>query len=137
MDTKSSARPVPIPAGYVSLNDGREQVLGISTGDEILNSRNIAAALGTPLPATLDELIAVAHVDSVQQAVKQYLASGDRTAVVDRERQAFGPCVAHPEKIVAVGLNYRDHAEEIGWPLPDRSEERRGGEEGRSRGSAD
>ena len=30
----------------------------------------------------------------------------------------WGPCVARPSKIVCVGLNYRDHAQESGMELP-------------------
>lgn len=30
----------------------------------------------------------------------------------------FGPCVARPSKIVGVGLNYRDHAQEAHLPIP-------------------
>jgi ureidoglycolate lyase/2,4-diketo-3-deoxy-L-fuconate hydrolase len=30
----------------------------------------------------------------------------------------LGPCVASPSKIVCIGLNYADHAEELGLPVP-------------------
>jgi 2-keto-4-pentenoate hydratase/2-oxohepta-3-ene-1,7-dioic acid hydratase in catechol pathway len=30
----------------------------------------------------------------------------------------FGPPIPHPQKIIAVGLNYRDHSEEAGFKLP-------------------
>ncbi len=41
--------------------------------------------------------------------------TGDRVPV--EEVVLLPPC--RPSKIVAVGLNYRDHAEELGMPLPD------------------
>lgn len=30
----------------------------------------------------------------------------------------LGPCIGHPQKFLAIGLNYRDHAEEAGMDLP-------------------
>ena len=34
------------------------------------------------------------------------------------EDVAFGPCVAAPQKILMVGMNYRHHCAEIGQPVP-------------------
>lgn len=34
------------------------------------------------------------------------------------EGSRIGPCVGHPGKLVCVGLNYVDHAEEAGMPAP-------------------
>lgn len=31
----------------------------------------------------------------------------------------IGPCIARPHKFLAVGLNYTDHAEEAGMPIPE------------------
>lgn len=42
-----------------------------------------------------------------------------RGSVVDPARVTFLPPVAHPEKIVCVGLNYRDHSAESGFKQPD------------------
>lgn len=30
----------------------------------------------------------------------------------------LGPCIGNPSKFVCIGLNYRDHAQEVGLPLP-------------------
>ena len=38
--------------------------------------------------------------------------------VVDADAERVGPCVARPPKIVCIGLNYRDHAEESGQAVP-------------------
>lgn len=59
--------------------------------------------------------------------VGQLLASGadwrataETTAgpVLSAEGISLAPLVTFPEKIVCVGLNYRDHAEETGQPIP-------------------
>jgi 2-keto-4-pentenoate hydratase/2-oxohepta-3-ene-1,7-dioic acid hydratase in catechol pathway len=38
--------------------------------------------------------------------------------VVDTDVERVGPCVARPPKVVCIGLNYRDHAEESGQSVP-------------------
>lgn len=35
-----------------------------------------------------------------------------------RGRPRIGPCIANPQKFVAIGLNYTDHAAETGMPIP-------------------
>jgi 2-keto-4-pentenoate hydratase/2-oxohepta-3-ene-1,7-dioic acid hydratase in catechol pathway len=35
-----------------------------------------------------------------------------------RGRPRLGSCIARPVNFVAIGLNYSDHAEEIGMPFP-------------------
>jgi len=40
-------------------------------------------------------------------------------AVLDPATVALGPCVSRPEKIVAIGLNYRKHAAESGMAVPE------------------
>jgi 2,4-diketo-3-deoxy-L-fuconate hydrolase len=50
--------------------------------------------------------------------LKQFLSinEGKLSKIADGER--LGSPVARPSKIVCIGLNYRDHAEEMGAPLP-------------------
>jgi 2-keto-4-pentenoate hydratase/2-oxohepta-3-ene-1,7-dioic acid hydratase in catechol pathway len=50
--------------------------------------------------------------------LKQFLSAneGKLSKIADSER--LGSPVARPSKIVCIGLNYKDHAEEIGAPLP-------------------
>ncbi len=38
--------------------------------------------------------------------------------VVDLDAERVGPCVARPPKVVCIGLNFVDHAEESGQPVP-------------------
>lgn len=41
-----------------------------------------------------------------------------READLELDESALGPCVPHPSKVFAVGLNYREHAREAGLELP-------------------
>lgn len=43
--------------------------------------------------------------------------AGSAPTVADTVR--LGPCISRPSKILCAGLNYRDHAEESGMPIPD------------------
>lgn len=48
------------------------------------------------------------------------LAAWRRSGVaLDREDLKWAPPVGRPGKVVAVGLNYREHATETGWAVPD------------------
>ena len=50
-------------------------------------------------------------------AALRQLAPAVLPAVADNVR--IGPCVANAGKFVCIGLNYADHAEESGMPIPD------------------
>jgi 2-keto-4-pentenoate hydratase/2-oxohepta-3-ene-1,7-dioic acid hydratase in catechol pathway len=51
-------------------------------------------------------------------AVRSALSSPDDLPAVDLSRERTGPPVARPGKVVCVGLNYADHAEETGLEVP-------------------
>ncbi|MFE5589147.1 fumarylacetoacetate hydrolase family protein [Streptomyces sp. NPDC056549] len=87
---------------------------------------------GDETPAVLDEDGAVFDLSTLTTDIDgPFLASGG----IDRVRRALaggelprldvtgrriGAPVARPGKVVCVGLNYRDHAEETGAPVPER-----------------
>lgn len=50
-------------------------------------------------------------------SVRQALASGSLPVLSPGLR--VGPPIARPGKVVGIGLNYKDHAAEIGAPIPD------------------
>jgi 2-keto-4-pentenoate hydratase/2-oxohepta-3-ene-1,7-dioic acid hydratase in catechol pathway len=61
----------------------------------------------------------VSDIDSTFIATGfQNIADVDLSALPPIEAGRYGSCVAHPGKIVCVGLNYADHARESGLPLP-------------------
>jgi 2-keto-4-pentenoate hydratase/2-oxohepta-3-ene-1,7-dioic acid hydratase in catechol pathway len=73
-------------------------------------------ARGIEVPRTTDEFVRGQHLTSV----RALLAGGETDAfLVPEESVTFGPCIASPEKILMVGLNYRRHCEEVKLPLPD------------------
>jgi 2-keto-4-pentenoate hydratase/2-oxohepta-3-ene-1,7-dioic acid hydratase in catechol pathway len=50
--------------------------------------------------------------------LKSVLSAKDRLARVAPESVRLGPPIARPGKIVCIGLNYADHAEEAGFAIP-------------------
>jgi 2-keto-4-pentenoate hydratase/2-oxohepta-3-ene-1,7-dioic acid hydratase in catechol pathway len=51
-------------------------------------------------------------------ALARAASSGPRAAAREAESVHIGPPVPNPEKIICLGLNYRDHAEETGFKVP-------------------
>jgi acylpyruvate hydrolase len=52
------------------------------------------------------------------ELVETALAAGGDGDLIDVGRVKLGPPVINPEKIICLGLNYRDHAEETGMAIP-------------------
>lgn len=48
-----------------------------------------------------------------------WVAENAATAPTVEDTVRLGPCISRPSKILCAGLNYRDHAEEAGMPIPE------------------
>ncbi|GAB5560696.1 MAG: fumarylacetoacetate hydrolase family protein [Synoicihabitans sp.] len=51
--------------------------------------------------------------------LRAWMAANAETAPPVDSEQRLGPCISRPSKILCAGLNYKDHAEESGMPIPD------------------
>jgi 2-keto-4-pentenoate hydratase/2-oxohepta-3-ene-1,7-dioic acid hydratase in catechol pathway len=67
------------------------------------------------LPATMLELLSLD--DGIARARK---AAEEAATVIAAEGARLEAPVPNPRKVLAIGLNYRDHAEESGQPIPQR-----------------
>jgi 2-keto-4-pentenoate hydratase/2-oxohepta-3-ene-1,7-dioic acid hydratase in catechol pathway len=67
-------------------------------------------------PGTVRELLAAGP--GVLGAVRDRAAAAGRRDGVGLDEVRLGPPVPDPDKIICLGLNYRDHAEEAGLELP-------------------
>jgi 2,4-diketo-3-deoxy-L-fuconate hydrolase len=68
---------------------------------------------------TLDGIIGDIDADALSTASLARISDLDPTALPLVEgTPRIGPCVARPGKMVAIGLNYSDHAEEANMPIP-------------------
>lgn len=75
--------------------------------DETGQLRDIAAALRD---------LSGAHLNRAQ--VKEVARANVRSFPVVTGNPRLGACVGRPSNFIGVGLNYRDHAEETGHPIP-------------------
>lgn len=103
--------------------DSEEQLLGLFDGERLIPLSQLAQAAGTPSAEwllranSLREFMqrgetAKAEVSALLQAVPATARIG-----IEPETVAFLPPV-YPGKILAIGLNYRDHAAEGGHEVP-------------------
>lgn len=97
--------------------------LGIRTDKGTVDAEKAArsAGIGGTLPATPDEVIrggldAVAKLASLLDSLSE---SELQSCLLDESKLTFGPCVTNPNKIICVGLNYREHAKETNALIPE------------------
>lgn len=92
---------------------GRERA-GVVTGDAVVD----IAAADRSLPPTVRGILAEGRLEDVARiADGTPTASGPSVHPADSVR--FGPPVTDPSKIICLGLNYRDHAEEQDRKVPE------------------
>jgi 2-keto-4-pentenoate hydratase/2-oxohepta-3-ene-1,7-dioic acid hydratase in catechol pathway len=100
----------------VTYSDGSTTSPGVMVGDRVVPAAAAAAQAGLDVKPwsvrMLLELLSAEQLALVGEAAEA--ASGG----LDRDAVTLHAPVAHPEKIVCLGLNYRDHAAETGQPIP-------------------
>jgi 2-keto-4-pentenoate hydratase/2-oxohepta-3-ene-1,7-dioic acid hydratase in catechol pathway len=84
---------------------------------------------GRERPGALDRNGEIRDLSALVSDISSATLSGPllaSLAAVDIERLPrvsgavrLGPCVGNPSKFVCIGLNYRDHAREVGLPIPE------------------
>jgi acylpyruvate hydrolase len=91
-----------------STEDG--QAAGVQIGEELVP----VSALDTPA-RTVRGLLEELDADGLRELGLRADEASERVALAD---VALHAPVTDPQKIVCLGLNYRDHAEETGQPIP-------------------
>ena len=98
----------------VSFYQNGQATLGIQQENGIIPVATAAAAASLAAPQTLEEAIA-----GGPEALSQLQALLATTpAVLSFDSITYAPCVASPEKILCVGLNYAAHSAECNADLP-------------------
>lgn len=93
--------------------------LGLKTERGVLDVEAASKLFRIKAPVTIDEVLAGADCAPLKKLVDRALADKrGKSVLVPEARAKFGPAVPHPEKIICVGLNYRQHAIEAGMPIP-------------------
>jgi 2-keto-4-pentenoate hydratase/2-oxohepta-3-ene-1,7-dioic acid hydratase in catechol pathway len=90
---------------------------GIVAGDRIVDAARLAAAEGMPAAeaGSVRGLLALGDEALVSLAS---LAEDRAADGLPRDEVVLGPPVPDPEKLICIGLNYRDHAGEVAMELP-------------------
>lgn len=94
---------------------------GVLVDHEIICLLALPKALKYPSPLTLDELIALGSkgIKIVEQLIRSSTKNEKRNATISLDDVTLLAPVLSPPKIVCLGLNYKDHAEEQGKDIPD------------------
>ncbi len=94
---------------------------GLLSDDEIINLQTLARAPETTLPSTIEELIGTGEeaMRTVEQLMLNSTKTEKRKATLRMGDATFLAPVPSPPKIICLGLNYRDHAEEAGADIPE------------------
>ncbi len=95
---------------------GENLSLGVRTRHGILDVEAAARAHAVAAPATTDEVVRGNHLPSLRALVAR--CDQDGSFHLREEDARFGPCLAAPQKILMMGMNYRQHCAEIGQPIP-------------------
>ena len=95
--------------------DGSE-TLGVVTDKGVIDVRATANKLGVNAPLTLDQLLQEGNADGLSKVIADAGKSG--VPLVDESKLKHGRLFVKPGKIICVGLNYRQHAKEVGMQPP-------------------
>jgi 2-keto-4-pentenoate hydratase/2-oxohepta-3-ene-1,7-dioic acid hydratase in catechol pathway len=101
----------------IAQSDGAE-TLGVVTADGVIDVRAVAAAAKIDAPLTLDDLLQRGGASELAAVIAAAPASA--VSLRDAGSLVYGRLFQRPGKIVCIGLNYRQHAREIGMAEPDR-----------------
>jgi 2-keto-4-pentenoate hydratase/2-oxohepta-3-ene-1,7-dioic acid hydratase in catechol pathway len=115
----SNSGPKQLPRGLILLaiaKAGDADTLGVRLPNGILDVLDAREALKIDAPTTLEDLLTSGRAGALDQLIA---AGKDRKEFLrDETNIMFGRLFTKPGKIVCVGLNYKEHAEEAGEKLP-------------------
>jgi 2-keto-4-pentenoate hydratase/2-oxohepta-3-ene-1,7-dioic acid hydratase in catechol pathway len=95
----------------VSYEIDGDSAAGVLIAEEIVS----LSALGRPAGATVRSTLEELDADGLRALGEEAASAPVRIALGDARLRAPVP---NPEKIICIGLNYRDHAEETGQEIP-------------------
>nr|WP_315969940.1 fumarylacetoacetate hydrolase family protein [Brevibacillus massiliensis] len=95
--------------------------LGVKTEQGILNVKRASEVFNVPVPGSMEEVIHSGDEDLGSLHRLTQMAQDNLTKdelFIQEEMIQYAPSVTNPEKIICVGLNYKNHAEESKMQVP-------------------
>ena len=103
----------------LTFRDGGQYCLGVKTPKGILEVRKAAAHFHMPAPTSMDDLLQNGKGGLLEELMDAAATNAGSSHFFRPEQGLeYGPVVMNPEKIVMMGLNYRQHAIETHSPIP-------------------
>lgn len=95
--------------------------LGIKTDLGVLNVEKAGNTYNQEVPKTIEEVINNSEngLSVLDSLVKTALEVENSSLFLEEESLTMGPAVPNPGKIICVGVNYKEHAEESNMALPE------------------
>lgn len=110
-----------MPRGMTLLTfrDSGQYCLGVKTPKGILDVRKAAAHFKVPAPTGIDDLLQNGKGGQLKSLVGAVASKPEISKFLRSEQELeYGPIILNPEKIIMMGLNYRQHAIETHSPSP-------------------
>jgi len=98
----------------VNFKSGEQIRLGIKGEQGIIDVEQAADACSLKVPTTIEQVIAGGEKSFLQLTE----LTKKEVQTIPEKQIVYAPCVTKPEKIICVGLNYVNHAEESKMEIP-------------------
>jgi len=119
---KADSAGFEMPRGVTLLNFRRdgECCLGIKTAKGVLDVKRASDHFKLPAPTSTDDAIQNGRGAALKRLLDAAAAKPAVAATFTLQEQSleFGPAITHPQKILMMGFNYRQHAIETHTPIP-------------------
>ena len=99
---------------FVNFQLNNQIRLGVKVKNGIMDIAQVSDAYSLGVPKTIEQIIAAGK--SVNEKLQKYVES--TSFLIDEDNIVYAPCVTNPEKIICIGLNYLDHANESKMEIP-------------------
>ena len=99
---------------FVNFQLNNQIRLGVKVENGIMDIAQVSDAYSLEVPNTIEQIIAAGK--SVIEKLQKYVES--TSFLIDEDNIVYAPCVTNPEKIICIGLNYLDHANESKMEIP-------------------
>ena len=99
---------------FVNFQLNNQIRLGVKVKNGIMDIAQVSDTYSLGVPKTIEQIIAAGK--SVTEKLQKYAES--TSFLIDEDNIVYAPCVTNPEKIICIGLNYLDHANESKMEIP-------------------